>query len=390
MEIFIIGWKSIRKKIGILGGFFLIILGLTIAASWMMEDIFLAQEFKLNLGIVNEDASENMSDLLDLLLQSEEITEKFYVNEYVSKDELNKAIESNEIIAGVILPEDFLSSVLKGKNYSPEIILTSATGLERELLENFVLTLEHLMDATQSGVYSIFSRARGAGVYNSAMVYEANWNYISHLLSRDKIFYINEIQYIDSVKMLDFYGISFGIFLLVLSSFLFYEELNINKDIHIHRQIYTISNIGIIIYWVKFIYLALIYSMCFLLLIKGLEGDIYLHSYLYAFISACLMLGFQAFLSFRIKDFHISVMGSFLCHVFGLICMGGIIPNIFLPNFIRALAYLSPMYYMRGLLLSSFTIEGGAWGFFIIGTVIVSMLLYLLRNDLIKALRGEK
>lgn len=390
MDILKIVWKSINKKVYILALFFIIILGLSVTGSWMMEEVLLEQAIKLNLGLVNEDTSEDMEELLGLLFQSSEITDKFYVSEFSSEEELTTALKNKEVIGGVILPEDFLSSVIKGKNYTPKIILNNVTGLEQELLENFILTLEHLMDATQSGVYSIFANAREAGIYKSSMVYEANWSYIRRLLTREDTFQIMEIEYIDSVRILDFYVISFGIFLIILTTFLFYEDFNVKKDLHIYRQIHSVSNLGHLMYWMKLVLLSFIYTLLFLGLIRVLEGEINIKYFFYTFAGSGLMIGVQALLSFIIKDFSQGVMFNFIYHLTGLFSMGCIVPSLFLAPSIQILAYLSPMYYIQALLLSPFTLGGNAWGMFAMVLLLLVILGFFIEKNLIKQLKGNK
>lgn len=72
-----------------------------------------------------------------------------------SEQKAREMVEKGEAIGGVILPSDYIHSILKGENLHPLLILPKGTDINNKLFENLAEGGCGIFAAVQAGIYSV-------------------------------------------------------------------------------------------------------------------------------------------------------------------------------------------------------------------------------------------
>lgn len=338
----IINFKLIIRKIFVLFSFFISMIALCFILQAIITEIYKNEEIKLKVSIVNEDTYENTDKLIDLALKNSAVTD-LITAELENYEVAREKLKNSEIIAILIIPEDFLTSVFKGQNKSINIEMSTTNLLDKYIISNVANELSNILLHTQSGVATTFQIMMENYINTNNYVIDVNLDYVNTLLKYDTLFKENELLYVKTLDIITHYVFCFAIFILFLTTPLFYNEMNINQSIPILKNIKGSTKNYSFFYFAKLIILISIYFFIFLILNIMFDAEIDSIYLLKLFNSAVFLILIQALFFNITKDYIGAVFLNFIMHILFLIISGGIIPTLFLPQFIAKIEFLSPV-----------------------------------------------
>ncbi len=347
--------KRIKNKIVLLIIIFSILILSIFTAYTVANESLGENSLRLNVIVVNLDSQPETQLVLNMLLENEYMQNTFNVDYAESEDEATALVKEGKAAAAAIFPNGFLTGVLTGINPSPTIYISNSTAIEQFLITNFSSNLSDVMVNLQSAVYTVLDRAAELGYYNSSSVLSINLEYVNTYLSRASVFNIENIDFTDSVSLNEFYTISLSVFLLFLSSALFFRELNFNCSHSIYKFISSCGKSCLSLYFTKVGLIYLLYVLIFIVLFS-------LNNFAFSFISiiyllnACLFFMLIQCLIFNISKNQIAtVQINLLLHSLFFIISGGLIPIDFMPSFISKISVISPHLHIRNAMSFGFS-----------------------------------
>lgn len=343
MKIFKISFKSLIFKITQFILILAMVLVLCQAIAFFVVDKIDNSDLKLEIAIVNLDNSKNMNLILNFALSNPIISDNFNVSMVETEEESIDLLKEKKASAVVLFPENFLDGVIYGANYSPTVYIDTADPIYYNLISNLVISLETVMKKSQSGVYA------GIDFNNSdEFIFDVNFNYITFALKGD-LYEETNIKYTNLLSMEMHYILSLLIFMLSVSTSIFYKEFNIKSDKRQYKYISTISNNYINIYLSKIFVIYILYAIIFISASVYLGGDFTISSII-SLLNATLLFTLIQILIFNVfNSFMSAVQSNFFIHTVSLIISGGLIPTIFMPKIIITIGEFSPTHLIRML-----------------------------------------
>lgn len=363
MDVWFVSFKQLKKKLIILLIFTGIIIIMGLFATKMIETFLEGDELKLKIVLVNEDQSDEMETISSLVLTSKEVTEKFEIIYEEDRTVATEMVQENQVVAAIIFPEGFIYSVINGINESPIIIMNESVGLEQEFMEHMIVVLEDVMRSTQSGIYTILEEAQEHVGEDSEIVYDANIAYVRYILNRDNLFHVEQIEYVEAISLFDYYAVTLCIYLLFLSTTLFYQELSLYHERKVQKQIRSMNwQVGYGLFWNKVGILVVIYAVVLGGVSWLLNAEFSMLFCIAVMLSSSMMILFQVLMFHVISEFSVSVSVNFLLHTIFLFVIGGAVPSIYLPDFFEQLSFLTPIYYIQTMMLGGHTVVNDTVG----------------------------
>ncbi len=172
------------------------------------------QRQKITLALVGD--SEDPTIGIGVSLMQEMDSSRFTCTLVdMEEDEARQALERQEIQGYLLIPEDFIQSVMYGDNDKVTFVTgtsqyTIGTLLARELAD----AVSTLLTETQSGIYAFqrFSKQEGATKNLDDRIYDINVRYFNYILPRAELF---DIDTPDSTAAISYQGYYFcSVFLL--------------------------------------------------------------------------------------------------------------------------------------------------------------------------------
>ena len=384
---FILGFKSILNKTLMLFVILTIAMAFCQAIVKITEQYFLQNEFHLNVALLNEDESQITKLLMNVLLKTEQMEENFKITLVEDKTEGEKLVQQNKVAACVTIPKNFIEDVISGKNTAPTIIISKSDPLQQQILSTLSQNLSELMKLTQSGVYTTLDYAWANNANDHAMVYDINLKYVEFILKSDDIFESTNIEYVEVLSLGNHYSLLIIMYLLLLSTALFYKELNFKSDYKLLTLIKTLKTSYQAFYFARVVALVFVYLVLMILtsIIMGMEFDIV---FICSMINATVFFVLLQCLMFNIFNHYLwAVQTNFILHSIFLIVAGGIVPSGLLPQIISKFEVFSPTYYLKnllstGLIVYDFVIRDNS--IVLISSIIMVGLLYFLNRNHIR------
>ena len=115
---------------------------------------------KIRLAVVGDTEDEFVKSGISLLQEMDSSRYTCTIEE-MSEEEAQRALERREISGYLVVPQDFLRSVMSGDNYKVTFVTgTAQHGLGTMLARELADTVSVMLTETQSGIYA-FSRFAG-------------------------------------------------------------------------------------------------------------------------------------------------------------------------------------------------------------------------------------
>lgn len=359
---FILALKCVKTKIVTLFLILAMAVLLCLAIVFFTENTLDEEIFTLNIGVVNLDKNDTTEKIIGFLSSTNEIKKRFNIERIETVEEANLLIENNELTGCVVLPRGFLDSVLYGENKPAQLITNNSNTIEKNIINTMAESLAQVMVDTQSAIYVTIDQLHIEEKYLESQILSINLDYVLTLLAMLDTFNSseNEIEYTNILSLVDEYTISIGLYLMLLSTVLFYKEMNFKSEILLLQQIKTLRNDYQLLYVTKLFVIVFAYFVCLLLIGYILQADFDFTYVVSQLNVAVFLVIIQSCLFNLCRKYIPAVQVNFVVNTFFLVIAGGIIPTVFLPEILADLERFSPITYMKNLmsvgLISSDTI----------------------------------
>lgn len=347
---FLMAWKQIKKRI------LLLMLILTMALAFCQAVVFYAEEklendaIRVPIAVLNEDTTAEMESLLAMVLTNTEIKALFDVTQVDTAEDGEELLSDGDVLAYIVFPEGFMESVMYGWNLSPTVYVEQTGFLEQKVLTVLVDTLEEVMQQTQSGIYTAMDIIRLEKGQDTSLVMDANWAYIKVLMSRNDMYVTEDLDYVADLSLEEHYILTLGIFFLFLTTVLFYQELNLQRDKKFVEQIKAVDKKYPLFYVGKLSALFLLYLLLFVGMLLVLGAEIGTIAVLSLCNGALFFVLFQCVWFTKINQ-QIAVMQiNFVFYMVCLFMAGGVIPTLWIPEIITKIAWFTPVVQIREML----------------------------------------
>lgn len=350
---FYIAFKSIKNKIITLFSILFLSICLCLISISFVEDFLENSDFKLDIAIVNLDKNTTTNKVINFFLSTSEIDDRFRVEFLNSASEGEKYVFENKAIACVVLPEDFLNGILYGYNYPAEVIIKDTNTIEKILLETTAKSLEAILVDAQSSIYSTIYYLKQNNDFDDSYILPINIEFISTLLSILNDIDDDGLQYTKTLPLSTDYFLSISIYILLLSTALFYKDLHIESNKLLFKQISTLRDDFKYIYFSRLLCLIFIYFIIILSIVLFLNGSLNFIGIISITISSIFLVLIQTLIFNIFKEYISTVQISFVINTFFLFISGGIIPELFLPKFFTTISYISPITLIKQLLANT-------------------------------------
>ena len=173
---------------------------------------------KIRLGIVGDAEDEFVKNGISLLQEMD--SSRFTCTiEQMTETEARQELERQEINGYLIIPDDFVRSVMSGENDKVTFVTgTAQYGLGTMLARELADAVSTLLTETQSGIYAFIRFARQEGETDSLdeQILQMNFRYFDVVLPRTNIY---EVDTPDSASFLSVQGYYFCSVLLLFFLF---------------------------------------------------------------------------------------------------------------------------------------------------------------------------
>lgn len=349
-----INLKNLLPKVVILSLFTIFIVLLCYIIQIIIGEIYGSEESRLRISIVNEDDNPQTNLMLNMILKNKEIN-KLILGEIVSYEEAKEKLINHETTAILKIPDGFINSVISNENKTVDVEMMSTNLLDTYMVSNLANSLSTAVLNTQSGISSTLQIMKDENININGYIVKSNLEYIKILLKYDNAFDENEIKYVETTSIVEHYIVCFAVFILFLTTPLFYKELNIRENRDVLKQISTISNKYVIHYLIQIVLISVVYLGIFIIMNMILDMEMSLGFIVQLLNCAVFLVLIQSLLFNMNAKYLGTVILNCLLHLIFLIMSGGIIPTIFLPKVISNFEMLSPITFIRDIILEGST-----------------------------------
>ncbi len=173
---------------------------------------------KLKVGVVlqEEDAqAQKVVSMLGSLDSVNSICEFVFVEE----EEGERRIKSGEFACLMLVPKEFVSSIIDGSNRPVTIVFSGPMGIEEQIFKELAQAGARTLSSAQAGIYAANHMHKLYKVPASIQEAEQylNAKYLSYSLDRDVYFRKRQVSSVEDVPVQYHYAASGAVFLLLLS-----------------------------------------------------------------------------------------------------------------------------------------------------------------------------
>lgn len=173
---------------------------------------------KLKVGVVlqEEDAqAQKVVSMLGSLDSVKSICEFVFAEE----EEGKKRTKSGEFACLMLVPKDFVSSIIDGSNRPVTIVFSGPMGIEEQIFKELAQAGARTLSSAQAGIYAANHMHKLYQVPASIQEAEQylNAKYLSYSLDRDVYFRKRQVSSVEDVSVQYHYTAAGAVFLLLLS-----------------------------------------------------------------------------------------------------------------------------------------------------------------------------
>lgn len=307
------------------------------------------------LAFASEDDSYTVQLVMSSLASAESLSSLYHVEKTTAKQAIDMAL-SNKALLGVVIPRNFMHSIMVGDNYPIRVYFSANTSIVTVIATELCIATQNTLKAAQAGAYTEYD------FYSSQNEYEAektantelNAEFLTRALLRDNI-YNKEKLYATGSFDTDVYYISSGVVLvMLLLGCVFIIRANTNNTISL-----KLNQNGINIFMQYMVNMLCIFLMLFVIYASA----IIIFSVINAFVKFNSSLSFIkaiangillclcsssiiAFLCGTTQNKLNSMLLLFIVTLSSAFISGAFLPSIFLPKTFSSLAKFMPTTYL--------------------------------------------
>jgi len=259
--------------------------------------------------------------------------------------------EDEDVVAVIVIPQGFVDDLLYGRNTPFSVTYNSAAPLRAGLVRQFVEALTEMFAAAQKTVYASLDYVREYGsdeAYDAAFQ-QVNMRLLSLAMERQRLVESQTVSVLGPVNIFTHYGISAGVFVMLLGGLLLIDVLQKNgsQDLFLRlRQMgagaWKVTGGILFALFLYYLAIALPVGLC-LSLGTGLLGVYTLAGIaLTALAGAVIALAVAVWLSRSLWSNVFLLLYALLC----LFLSGGILPSPYLPDGAQAAGRWTAHYWL--------------------------------------------
>ncbi len=207
---------------------------LSIAIVLVSQNIYKSnQSFALvKVTIVNNDNSKVLETAINFMLNQSYISNAYSVDIQPSLETANKNLIEGKTSAVVEIPKNFLNDMLTGKNTPPTLYLSSTQPFATSIVNTLQKSLTECLQIAQSNIYTFNEIVLQDGFNPNKYILDLNLMLINNVLNQQDFFNIKEIELTNNLTLPQHYITTSFVFFLMLTSFVFYNNINFKKEIN--------------------------------------------------------------------------------------------------------------------------------------------------------------
>ncbi|MBR1797478.1 MAG: ABC transporter permease [Clostridiales bacterium] len=220
---------------------YFIVLGLTAfaIAFWSQNVLFKDGSFSaVKVACYLPDDSSLNDTGFSLVSHMNSIESSVSLIKYDSEDEVREAVDDEEAVAGLIIPEGFASGIFTGENLQIEVVFKSADTFDEHVVKDVMLVLANDLGVGQASVQTVYSLCDEYDIdadQTSEIVSVAQANELGYAIDRMSIFDINTLDDISVFTLTQKITAAALIYILLLSVFVFSYFCKGSNDAFIAR-----------------------------------------------------------------------------------------------------------------------------------------------------------
>ncbi len=314
---------------------------------------------KLKLGLVNNDTHQYAQNAVNLIFSGVNSDDEYVSFELIdSEEQMLKDLENGDIFGAIVIPKNFVNSILSGENNPPKIISDPRNPLYALMLEQLANSLTDVLSIAQSGIYSAIDMHSELSGNNKNIstgdLLNINSRFMLVSLSRLNMFVGNPLTAVGEVSVVWHYMVMVGMFFLMLVSAVIAPVFKLDDNA---VSLIDLNRLG----YLNTVLLSRVatgilpYLMLSAVVVPALSNG--------NSVQKMVIVLAVSLILYAIPLFIYTVSGStahttsiiFILSLYSLFVGGGILPSVFLPNAINAQKILSPLYYISQLMASGST-----------------------------------
>lgn len=386
-----------RKVITILILALLIVFLIGLFAYTKIQDSKPSVADKIIIGVVDMDKSQYSNMILSFFDDNNVF--KNYVDIIHEDDEsiLDSLIDTNEIDLYIVIPKNFVQSVIDIENVPVKVVLSQADITKSILIQNLLEAYEGYIEAVQINcvvIYDIMKKDMlSEGSIDTANL-EVSLELVATAIDKNSFFNRINIDEIKSIPIVKYYSYVL-LYLLILYAAMAYG-LRIMKEQQsgILSRFHTTGMNPAKYFIGKQLFILTVFSTVFFAIytIKfASTHSFHFKSYIFCIIVSALFSAFFLAFSSLFTTMKSYLLASNLFIIFSVILGGGIIPLLYLPQSMIKIARFSPNYWfvMQIYSLDSkeelipFTQMIFGTGAVIFAFIIISCIIYIRKEEVL-------
>jgi ABC-2 type transport system permease protein len=307
------------------------------------------EEEPIQIGLVDLEQSEETEMVIRLLEESSQLGNYLQMKRY-SEEEAKHQIDSNELVAYILFPEEFTSKLYNGESVVVTIVGHPNKQMEGYFIKELVDSAARHISSSQANILTINYFAKQLDIDSETrnqIVQEQFNEFLLYAIGKDNILDQHELSNNVATSPKEYFGIAAGFFVLIIWILAIYQLLfkEQSKQIETRMMLYGVTELHQLIgrMIVSFISSLILGFILFMALIYVLEIDLLQGNtsrliLLIAFLSLNYLFTL-AILEIIIRSQKIRLLLQIIITGIVLLTSGSIIPDIYLPMYIQE--YLS-------------------------------------------------
>ncbi len=285
-----------------------------------------------------------------LVSNMDSVEESLNFIEYDSVEEVREAVENEDVIAGIIIPENFASGIFSGANHSLEIVFKSAETFDEHVVNDIMVYLVNDLGVGQACTQTVYELCDeyDPGIDSYDLAANVRAQELGYDLDRLRMFEYETIDTISDYTLTQKIAASAIVYVFLLSVFVFAYYCKGSNPVFIARA--RLSGISAFRFFLtEALSVAIMMYLAFALLTAGLmftKIGVSALSFVYMIPVILVFALIVTGISYLFKSPVSAAYISFAAFTVLMYLAGGLLPLEFLPKFLQETAWINPLRYL--------------------------------------------
>ena len=318
------------------------------------------QFMPISLAVVADSDDAAAQTILKQVMRAESMFPKVSLELAASEDAAWEMVQNSEVAGALILPSDFYAWMNGDDTNNPRLLVNSLSGIEQAVFSTIGNGMLSMLSDAQRG---IALGCQAYGIVSPAHVsYDAVWmglniHYFSVAFDQSDRFSEQLISGPESFSTASHYILCICVCFCMLTTPLFYDQLSMERNALWIRRLrgVGVSSVRygchqILVTCAGYCGMLLLLTVGIAVVLNGMGEVLQLSG----FVLLPIVLGglYLAALAFCLANAGALILGALLSCLlafFSLICAGGLIAKVLLPEVLQQFSMLSPVLWLRNL-----------------------------------------